>query len=117
MRKYLKRYVKSLCKEFDSIDESIRKKCAKLMFFSIVYSEDIVSEFLDQIFLCYERELIKYSNFVNGSNSRTKKLTDKEIIEPINKTLRMIGRFCDYEAVTKILYPTIEVNFIYFLIK
>jgi hypothetical protein len=114
MKKYLKRYVKSLCKEFDSIDENIRKKCAKLMFFSIVYSEDTTSEFLDQIFLCFEKELIKYSNYVNGSNSRTKKLTDMEIIDPINKTLRMIGRFCDYDALTKILYPTIEVRNLFF---
>lgn len=121
MKKYLRRYIKSLCREFDSVEESIRKKCANLLFFAIVYCEDHITEFLDQTLLCYERELNKYSNYINSNNTaKVKQLTSKDIIDPINKSLKMIGRFCDYESVTKILYPTIEVRtfliFLHFLI-
>ena len=108
MKKYLRRYIKSLCKEFDCIEESIRKKCANLLLFSIIYTEDQITEFLDVTFLCYEKELVKYSNYIY-SNGKSKQLTSKEIIDPINKSLIMIGRFCDYEAFTKIIYPTLEV--------
>jgi len=109
MRKYIRRYIKSLCKEFDCIEESIRKKCANLLFFSIVYCEDHITEFLDQTLLCYERELVKYSNYINAPGGKAKMLTSKEIVEPIFKSLRMIGRFCDFEAIAKIIYPTIDV--------
>ncbi len=110
MCKYLRRYIKSICKEFECIEESIRKKCANLLFFSIVFCEDKITEFLDTTFLCYERELLKYSNYANANNNKTKQLTSRDIIEPIIKSLRMIGRFCDYESITKIIFPTIEVS-------
>lgn len=121
MKKYLRRYIKSLCNEFDSIEESIRKKCSNLLLYSIIYCEDHITEFLDLTFLCYEKELIKYSNYINATNNKVKQLTSTDIIEPIIKSLRMIGRYCDYEAITKILYPTIEVDsklfFVFFLLN
>lgn len=95
IKKYLRRYIKNLCKEFDAIEESIRLRVCNLILFSIIYAEDGIIEYLDQIFLCFEREVIKTN-------------TNKEIYETIVKSLKMIGRFIDYESITNLLFPTIK---------
>jgi hypothetical protein len=99
IKKYVRRYIKNLCKEFDSIEESIRVRVANLMLFSIVFTEEHITEYLDEILLCFEKELSRTKNF------------NKEIQEIIAKTLKLIGRFCDYDSISRLLYPTIEVSY------
>jgi hypothetical protein len=97
IKKYVRRYIKNLCKEFDSIEESIRLRVANLLLFSILYTEEHIYEYLDQILLCFERELSKTKN------------VKKDLHEPIIKALKLLGRFCDYESISNLLFPTIEV--------
>jgi hypothetical protein len=97
IKKYVRRYIKNLCKEFDSIEESIRARVANLILYSIVFTEEHITEYLDQTLLCFERELSKTKN------------KNKDIQETIIKTLKLIGRFCDYDSISHLLFSTIEV--------
>ena len=58
----------------------------------MVYVEEGITEFLDLVFLCFQRELVKQRN--------------KQINDVICKTLGYLGRFCDYEGLTNLVYPT-----------
>ena len=39
------------------------------------------------------------------------KKNNKEITDILSKSLRLIGRFCDYESIINLIYPTIKVFF------
>jgi hypothetical protein len=99
VKKYVRRYIKNLCKDFYAIEDAIRIRVANLILFSIIYAEDHLIEYLHEIFLCFEREL-----------SRSNEKWVKDIVDPIEKALRFLGRYCDYESVAKLIYPTIEVK-------
>jgi len=62
----------------------------------MVYVEEGITEYLDITFLAFQRELVKHKN--------------KQINDLVEKTLQYIGRFCDYEAITNLIYPTIKVS-------
>lgn len=96
VKKYARRYIKNICKEFDAIDESTRVRVANLLLFSIIYNEENITEYLDEIFICFEREM-----------SKTKGI-NHDIRTPLIKALKLIGRFCDYESITNLIFPTIE---------
>lgn len=102
VRKYLRRYIKNLCKEYESIEEGIKIRVSNLILFSIVYTEDAIIEYLDQIFLCFQKEITR----VKASRGVTK--DSILIIEPMIKSLKLLGRFCDFESITKLIYPTIS---------
>jgi hypothetical protein len=104
IKKYLRRFIKNLTREFDSIEEGIRVRVSKLILFSIIYSEDSIVEYLDQILLCFEKEFVKLSSQTNIKGAT---LSSNEIIEPIIKSLKMLGRFCDYDSITNLIFPTI----------
>lgn len=125
VKKYLRRYIKNLCKEFDCIDYSIKLKTANLMLYSISFSEELVTEFLSEILLCLFKELSKpiYTctledavnvniNFKNQDNSSNfSYIAIKEALEikaVLIKSCKMLGRFCDYESIIKIVYPTLK---------
>jgi len=97
VKKYLRRYIKNLCKEFNSIEETIRARISNLLLFSVIYSEDAVIEFLDQILFSLARELVK--NKPNKQNM--------PILEPIYKTLKILGRFCDFDSIANLIFPTL----------
>ena len=108
VNKYLRRYIKNLCKEFDGIDEKIKYKVANLVLFSIIYSEEGIVEYLDQVLLCFEREFIKISNNdIDVLTIGTRK-GDREIFNVLVKCVKLLGRFCDYDSITKLLYPTVK---------
>ncbi len=99
VKKYIRRYMQGLCKEYESIEESIKIKVSNLLLFSIAYAEEGIIEYLDGIIICFGKEIAYALNKTNNKNS--------EIVESIYKSLRLLGRFCDYEAITKIIFPTI----------
>lgn len=108
INKYLRRYIKNLCKEFEGIDENIKLKVANLLLYSIVYSEDGIVEYLDQVFLLFEKDFIKVSNnLIDVMILKGRKYQD-EIFDVLVKANKLIGRFCDYESLTKVLYQTIK---------
>jgi hypothetical protein len=98
IKKYVRRYIKNLCKEIDSIEESIRVKVANLILFSIAFTEEHITEYLDQILLCFERELSKTKN------------TNKEVQAAMIQSLKLLGKFCDYDSISNLIFPTIEGN-------
>ena len=106
-----------MCKEFDTIDDNIKYRVSNLILFSIIYSEEVIVEYLDQIFFCFERELTKFSNVAIAQalaapqsiqNKNKSYANATMIIQPIFKSLKLIGRFCDYDSIGKLIYPTIE---------
>jgi hypothetical protein len=101
VRKYLRRYIKNLCKEYESIEEGIKIRVSNLILYSIIYAEDSIIEYLDQIFLCFQKEITR----VKAGKGITK--DSVQIVEPMIKSLKLLGRFCDYESITKLIYPTI----------
>jgi hypothetical protein len=101
IKKYLRRYIKNLCKEYESIEESIKIKVSNLILFSIIFAEDGVTEFLDEIILCFEREIVRIKGG-RGTNRDSNK-----IIEPLYLALKFVGRYCDYDSVTKLIFPTL----------
>ena len=111
---YIRRYIKNLTREFDGIDNDIKYKVANLLLYSIVYSEEGIVEYLDGILLLFMKDFLKYSNN-NIDNLERNIFVNKnaisQIIEINNiliKSSEMIGVFCDFDSVTKILYPTIK---------
>jgi hypothetical protein len=124
IKKYLRRYVRNLCKEFDAIDMNIKLKASNLLLYSICFSEELTIEFLNEILFCVFRELSKkqYSSDSENALKNMHKLLGnkyngftfgelKDAIELKNvlvKVCKMIGRFCDYESIVKIVYPTLK---------
>ena len=111
---YIRRYIKNLTREFEGIDNDIKYKVSNLLLYSIVYSEEGIVEYLDGILLLFMKDFLKTSNsdidnmerniFVN-KNAISQQL---EINNILIKCSEMIGLFCDFESITKILYPTIK---------
>ena len=111
---YIRRYIKNLTREFEGIDNDIKYKVSNLLLYSIVYSEEGIVEYLDGILLLFMKDFLKTSNtnidnlerniFVN-QNAISQ---DLEINNILIKCSEMIGLFCDFDSVTKILYPTIK---------
>ncbi len=111
---YIRRYIKNLTREFEGIDNDIKYKVSNLLLYSIVYSEEGIVEYLDGILLLFMKDFLKTSNsdidnmerniFVN-KNAISQEL---EINNILIKCSEMIGLFCDFESITKILYPTIK---------
>ena len=116
IKKYLRRYIHNLCKEFDSIEYSIKLKASKLLLYSIAYSEETIYEFLNDILLCLFKELSKniYSihknDDLNTNNSKSiiEYKEANELKSIIQNTCFLIGRYTDYEAISKIVYPTLR---------
>ena len=87
---------------------------SNLLLYSIVYSEEGIVEYLDGILLLFMKDFLKTSNndidnlerniFVN-KNAISQTL---EINNILIKCSEMIGLFCDFDSITKILYPTIK---------
>jgi len=75
--------------------KAIRTRVANLMLYAIIYAEEYITEYLDGVLLSFQRELVKHKNV--------------QINQIIARTLTYLGRFCDYEALTKLVYPTIKV--------
>ena len=111
---YIRRYIKNLTREFEGIDNDIKYKVSNLLLYSIVYSEEGIVEYLDGILLLFMKDFLKTSNtdidnlerniFVN-KNAISQTL---EINNILIKCSEMIGLFCDFDSITKILYPTIK---------
>ena len=111
---YIRRYIKNLTREFEGIDNDIKYKVSNLLLYSIVYSEEGIVEYLDGILLLFMKDFLKTSNsdidnierniFVN-QNAISQAL---EINNILIKCSEMIGLFCDFDSITKILYPTIK---------
>ena len=111
---YIRRYIKNLTREFEGIDNDIKYKVSNLLLYSIVYSEEGIVEYLDGILLLFMKDFLKTSNndidnlerniFVN-QNAISQTL---EINNILIKCSEMIGLFCDFDSITKILYPTIK---------
>ena len=111
---YIRRYIKNLTKEFEGIDNEIKYKVANLLLYSIVYSEEGIVEYLDGILLLFMKDFLKNSNNDIDNLERNvfvNKNAISQILEINNilvKCSEMIGIFCDFDSVTKILYPTIK---------
>ena len=106
--KYLRRYIKNICTEFEGIDENIKFKVANLLLYSIAYSEDVIVEYLDQVLLLFERDFIKTSNHNIDILTRNVRQQSTEINTVLIKGVKLLGRFCSYEALTNLLYPTVK---------
>ena len=111
---YIRRYIKNLTTEFEGIDNDIKFKVANLLLYSIVYSEEGIVEYLDGILLLFMKDFLKCSNnnidnlerniFIN-KNALSQQIEMNNILILSTK---FIGIFCDYDSVTKILYPTVK---------
>lgn len=113
IKKYLRRYIKSLCKEFESIDNEIRLKCANLLMYSICYSEEVINEFLNDILLCLFKEACKdkYSEYYI-CNNKSDENEIKHMKERLISISQLIGRYVDYDSIVNVVYPSLkgEVN-------
>ena len=111
---YLRRYIKNLTSEFEGIDTDIKLKVANLLLFSIVFAEEMIVEFLDGILLLFMKDFLKNSNIEIDNLLRNipenvfRKNNEKEINIVLIKAVKLMGRFCDYDSITKILYSTIK---------
>ena len=111
---YIRRYIKNLTNEFEGIDNEIKYKVSNLLLYSIVYSEEGIVEYLDGILLLFMKDFLKNSNnFIDNleRNIYMNKNAYSQIIEINNiliKSSEMIGVFCDFDSITKIIYPTIK---------
>lgn len=123
IKKYIRRFIKNMCKELAStIDINIKTRVVNLILFSIIYAEDNIFEFLDEIILSLEIELSKKDylmsdlhniNLQNKEIVNSNKIISKEnavIYSIIKEALKFIGKFCDFESIMKLVLPTIEVN-------
>ena len=108
VNKYIRRYIKNLTSEFEGVDENIKLKVANLVMFSIIYTEEGIVEYLAAILLCYEREYIKVSNNAIDVLAINARESSRDIFNVMIKTMKLLGRFCDYESLTKLLYQTVK---------
>ena len=111
---YIRRYIKNLTKEFEGIDNEIKYKVANLLLYSIVYSEEGIVEYLDGILLLFMKDFLKNSN-TDIDNLERNIFVNKNAISQTNEInniliecSKMIGMLCDFDSITKILYPTIK---------
>ena len=114
---YIRRYIKNLSVEFEGIDENIKFKVANLLLFSIIYSEEGIIEYLDGILLMFMKYFTKNSNFENENLERFNYLLPdknqsfnlyKNIEKKLEIACEFLGKFCDYESLTKILFSTVK---------
>ena len=111
---YLRRYIKNLTSEFEGIDTDIKLKVANLLLYSIVFAEEMIIEFLDGILMLFMKDFLKTSNselenlLRNIQQNLFRKDNDREINIILIKAVKLMGRFCDYDSITRILYSTIK---------
>lgn len=84
VRTYVRRYIKGLYHELGDWLEASRLRCSCLLLFSTIYSEDYMTQFLDELLVSMYKVVIDKSN--------------KDIADNIKLTLRLIGRYCKPSA-------------------
>jgi hypothetical protein len=87
------------------------------LLFSIIYSEEGIIEYLDGILLLFMKNFTKNSNFENEKLERFNYLLPsnnqsfniyKLIENKLEIACKFLGKFCDYESLTKILFSTVK---------
>jgi hypothetical protein len=80
VRTYVRRYIKGLFQELGDWIEEHRERCSHLMLYSVIYAEDYMTQFLDEITVCFYKVIL----------DKNRKLVYKNI----SQSLRLLGRYC-----------------------
>ena len=93
VRSYVRRYIKAIFHELGDWIEENAERTSNLLLFSIIYSEDYMVQFMDEMLVgMYKTVLTK---------------TNKVLMKNLPLSFRFLGRYCMPSSYEKLLLPAI----------
>jgi len=94
VRQYVRRYIHSLYKEVSDWLETSRERSSFLVMYSIIYSEDYMTQFLDNLLVSFYKVVMEKNTKIVRTN--------------IQKSLSLLGRYCSPKSYTSLIMSAMK---------
>lgn len=94
VRSYVRRYIKAIYKEMSDWIEENAERVSHLLLFSIIYCEDFMTQYMDEMLVAM------YKNILNKNN--------KVISGNVSKSFKLLGRYCPTQSYESLLILAIK---------
>ena len=94
VRSYVRRYIKAIFHELDDWIEENVERTSNLLLYSIIYAEDFMVQFMDEMLVGMYKVVLKTTN--------------KVLMRNIPGSFRYLGRYCMPYTYEKLVIPAIS---------
>lgn len=94
VRSYTRRYIKAIFHELGDWIEENAERTSNLLLFSIIYSEDFMVQFMDEMLVKMYKVVLSKSN--------------KVLMKNLPESFRFLGRYCMPSTYEKMIIPAIS---------
>lgn len=93
VRSYVRRYIKAIFHELGDWIEENAERTSNLLLYSIIYSEDYMTQFMDEMLVAMYRTTLSKTN--------------KVLMRNMPRCFRFLGRYCMPNTFEKLILPAI----------